>query len=109
MSVSQRGLCRVVRQELRDDDEPCQAQKKRDAKGDVRHRQALGQGTTRKGWDGTGMDRALAAAACISINSAQTLPPCIVPFGAIRLRGTSGPIGRSSVGVEMRRGAGIVL
>jgi hypothetical protein len=36
----QRGLCPVVRQELRDDDEPCEAQKK----GDVRHRQALGQG-----------------------------------------------------------------
>ena len=87
---SQRGLCPVVRQELRNDDEPCEAQKKRDAKGDVRHRQALGQGTTCKGWDGTGVDRALAVAACISINSAQTLPPCIVPFGAIRLRGTSG-------------------
>jgi hypothetical protein len=100
---SQRRLCPVVRQELRNDHEPCEAQKK----GDVLHRQTLGHGITCKGPDW--MDRALAAAACVSINSAQTLPPCIIPLGVIRLRGGSGPIGRSSVGVEMRRSAGMVL
>jgi hypothetical protein len=106
----QRRVRPVVRQELHDDDEPCEAQEKGEApksgalKGDVRHRRALGQGITCEERQRTELtDRALAAAACVSINSARTLPPCGRRHIDIKR------VGIERVGVKMRRAAGMVL